>query len=100
MKTQIARSIAVLLLVLFFTQTTWATCGGGGGGGGGGMSGGGGSAPEVYYVPWKVFKVAEAPKQGLVLYWFPANNDEIKKSSLRESRTLSLYASQCVAMKL
>jgi tetratricopeptide (TPR) repeat protein len=100
MKTQLARSIALALLVLFFTQTTWATCGGGGGGGGGGMSGGGGSAPEVYNVPWKVFKVAEAPKQGLVLYWFPVNADEVKKSSLRESRTLSLYASQCVAMKL
>jgi tetratricopeptide (TPR) repeat protein len=100
MKTKTARSIAVALLVLFFTQTTWATCGGGGGGGGGGMSGGGGGAPTVYNVPWKVFKVKEAPTQGLVLYWFPANNDEVKKSSLRESRTLSLYASQCVAMEL
>src|SRR2546429_4414869 len=101
MKTQIFRSIAVALLVMFFTQTTWATCGGGGGGGGGGMSGGGGgSAPTVYNVPWKIFKVAEAPKQGLVLYWFPASNDEVKRSSLRESRTLSLYASQCVAMEL
>ena len=86
---------------MFFTQTTWATCGGGGGGGGGGMSGGGGGpAPTVYNVPWKIFKVAEAPKQGLVLYWFPASNDEVKRSSLRESRTLSLYASQCVAMEL
>ena len=62
--------------------------------------GGGGSAPTVYNVPWKIFKVAEAPKQGLVLYWFPASNDEVKRSSLRESRTLSLYASQCVAMEL
>src|SRR5438093_10262739 len=101
MKTQLARSIAVALLFLFFTQTTWATCGGGGGGGGGGMSGGGGgSSPTVYNVPWKIFKVKETPTQGLVLYWFPASNDEIKRSSLRESRTLSLYASQCVAMEL
>ena len=101
MKTKTARSITVALLVLFFTQTTWATCGGGGGGGGGGMSGGGGgSAAPVYVVPWKIFKVKEAPTSGLVLYWFPASNDEIKKSSLRESRTLSVYAAQCVAMEL
>src|SRR2546422_8053884 len=62
--------------------------------------GGGGSSPTVYNVPWKIFKVKEAPAQGLVLYWFPVSNDEIKRSSLRESRTLSLYATQCVAMEL
>src|SRR5438105_3316312 len=102
MKAQLARSVAVALLALFFAQSSWATCGGGGGGGGGGMSGGsgGGSGPTVYNVPWKIFKASDAPKQGLVLYWFPASNDEIRNSSLRESRTLSLYASQCVAMEL
>jgi len=100
MKTQTFRSIAVALLVMFFTQTTWATCGGGGGGGGGGMSGGGGGSAPVYNVPWKIFKVAEAPKQGLVLYWFPASQKEWQSSSLKESRTLSLYASQCVSMSV
>ena len=35
-----------------------------------------------------------------VLYWFPASKEEIQKSSLRQSRTLSLYASQCVSMEL
>src|SRR5207249_2278639 len=103
MKTQLFRSIAVALLVLFFAQTSWATCGGGGGGGGGGMSnggGGGGSNATTYPVPWKVYKANAAPAAGLVLYWFPASQTEIKSSSLRESRSLSLYASQCVAMEV
>src|SRR2546430_1105390 len=100
MKTQFFRSIAVALLVLFFAQSSWATCGGGGGGGGGGMNnggGGGGSNAPVYIVPWK--KASTAPAAGLVLYWFPASNNELKNSSLKESRILSLYASQCVAMQ-
>src|SRR5437588_12376181 len=102
MKTQIFRSIAVALLALFFVQSTFATCGGGGGGGGGGMSnngGGGGSNAPVYTVPWKVRKPTDAAAQGLVLYWFPASQSEMKNSSLRESRMLSLYASQCVSME-
>ena len=102
MKTQLFRSIAVALLALFFVQTSFATCGGGGGGGGGGMSagGGGGSNAPVYVVPWKQRKPQDAPPKGLVLYWFPASKDEYVKSSLRESRTLSVYASQCVAMEV
>src|SRR5437660_1115015 len=100
MKTQLFRSIAVALLGLFFAQSSWATCGGGGGGGGGGMNnggGGGGSNAPVYIVPWK--KASVAPAAGLVLYWFPASNNELRNSSLKESRILSLYASQCVAMQ-
>src|SRR5712671_4173061 len=102
MKTKLARSIAVALLALFFVQSAWATCGGGGGGGGGGMSGGGGggSAPETYPVPWKIRDAKTPPAKGLVLYWFPASKEELQKSSLRMSRTLSLYASQCVSMEL
>ncbi len=37
---------------------------------------------------------------GLVLYWFPASQNEVKNSSLLQSRSLSLYASQCVAMEV
>src|SRR5881275_584120 len=96
MKTQLFRSIAVALLVLFFAQSSWATCGGGGGGMNNGGGGGGSNAP-VYIVPWK--KASAAPAAGLVLYWFPASNNELKNSSLKESRILSLYASQCVAMQ-
>ncbi len=91
MKNQLFRSIAVALLALFFIQTSFATCGGGGGGGGGGMSnngGGGGSNTPVYIVPWKVRKPKDPPAMGLV------------HSSLRQSRALSLYASQCVSMEL
>src|SRR6184192_2485858 len=103
MKTLLARSITVALLALFFIQSSFATCGGGGGGGGGGMNsggGGGGSNAPVYVVPWKIRKATDAPAAGLVLYWFPASQNEIRSSSLRESRTLSLYASQCVSMEL
>src|SRR5258706_14787857 len=104
MNTKFARSIAVVLLALFFTQSSWATCGGGGGGGGGGMSNGGGggagNAP-TYPVPWKIYKTNDAPATGgLVLFWFPASQNEYKNSSLKESRTLSIYASQCVAMEV
>jgi len=103
MRTKFARSIAVALLALFFIQSSWATCGGGGGGGGGGMSnngGGGGSAAQTYPVPWKLYKAAEAPANGLVLYWFPASQNELKNSSMKESRKLSIYAKQCVAMEV
>ena len=102
MKTQLFRSIAFVLLALFFAQSSFATCGGGGGGGGGGMSGGGGggSNVETYPVPWKIRKATDKPPAGLVLYWFPATEAEIKNSSLRQSRTLSVYATQCVSMEL
>jgi len=65
------------------------------------MSNGGNntSSAPVYVVPWKVRKPSDAPAAGLILYWFPTSVDEMKKSSLRESRTLSLYASQCISME-
>ena len=103
MKTQLSRALATILIGLFSLSPAWATCGGGGGGGTGGVGGGGGKgsegpAPTVYMVPWKIWEAPSAPKKGLVLYWFPASNDEIKKSSLRQSRILTLYSAQCVTM--
>jgi tetratricopeptide (TPR) repeat protein len=102
MKTQLSRALATLLIVLFSLSPVWATCGGGGGGGTGGVGGGGGRgegpAPAVYMVPWKIWEQRTAPNKGLVLYWFPASDNELKKSSLRASRILTLYSSQCVAM--
>jgi tetratricopeptide (TPR) repeat protein len=100
MKTTIARSLATLLIGLFSVQSIWATCGGGGGGGVGGMSGGGGSNPTVYPVPWKNWTPKDAPSMGLVLFWFPASQEELNKSSLHNSRILSVYATQCVTMKV
>ena len=98
---QIAPPIATLLILLFVVSPVWATCGGGGGGGVGGVSGGGGgAAPTVYYVPWKVRKAEDPPAKGLVVYWFPASEIELKKSSLRASRPLSLYAAQCISMEV
>src|SRR5215213_5707205 len=101
MKTQLSRALATILVALFSLSPAWATCGGGGGGGTGGVGGGGkteGPSPAVYMVPWKMWEARTAPNKGLVLYWFPATNDEMKKSSLRASRILTLYSGQCVAM--
>jgi len=76
-----------------------ATCGGGGGGGTGGMGRGGGLADVVYQVPRKALTGAEKFEAGgLVVLWFPASENEWKNSSLRNSRALTLYASQCVTM--
>lgn len=101
MKTPLSRALATILIVLFSLSPAWATCGGGGGGGTGGVGGGNrteGPSPAVYKVPWKIWEARNSPQKGLVLYWFPASNDEVKKSSLLASRILTLYSSQCVAM--
>src|SRR5881227_3330152 len=86
MKTRITHPLSVLLALLLTSAPAWATCGGGGGGGVGGMSGGGGggsSNPIVYVVPWKLRAEKDQPPMGLVLYWFPLTNEELKRSSLR-----------------
>src|ERR1044072_3195227 len=101
MKTKLSRALATILMVLFSLSPAWATCGGGGGGGTGGVGGGGrreGPEPAVYKVPWKIWEARTAPNKGLILYWFPASNNEIKNSSLLASRILTLYSSQCVSM--
>jgi len=95
-----SRLMAVSMAILLLPFPGSATCGGGGGGGTGGMRGGGpGGNEEVYQVPWKVVDPKNAPPAGgLILYWFPSSVDEFKNSSLRYSRSLSLYSSQCVSM--
>ena len=64
------------------------------------MTGGAGGADEpTYHVPWRIVKSSDPPvKDGLVLYWFPTGQRELDKSSLRSSRILTLYASQCVTL--
>ncbi len=99
----VARSLSLLLITVFAVSPVWATCGGGGGGGVGGMSNGGGAGggnPTVYVVPWKPHTAKDPAPQGLVLYWFPATQEEYQKSSLRVSRPLSLFASQCISMEV
>jgi tetratricopeptide (TPR) repeat protein len=102
MKTQLSRALATLLITLFSLSPVWATCGGGGGGGTGGVGGGRseGPAPAVYKVPWLMFETRNVPQKGLILYWFPASNNELKQSSLWGSRILTLYSAQCVAMRV
>ena len=96
MKRKILSACAMTALVIV---DVLATCGGGGGGGTGGMGSGAMGSEVVYQVPWKVIDATNASVPGgLALYWFPASANELQKSSLRNSRTLSLYASQCVTM--
>src|SRR5215469_6318835 len=98
MKTPFARAIVLLLILFVAVPPSWATCGGGGGGGGGGISV---QPTEVYRVPWHIAAANDPPPSaGLVLYWFPSSNEELRVSSLRTSRTLTLYSSQCVAMEV
>ena len=105
MQTFLARfvSVVLIILLLFPAQPVLATCGGGGGGGMGGMRSGAesGAQPDeqVYHVPWRVIKPEDPPvTAGILLYWFPTGAVEVSKSSLRSSRTLTLYAAQCVTM--
>lgn len=103
MKTQLSRLLATLLITLFALSPAWATCGGGGGGGTGGVAGGpssSGPTPTVYKVPWRLWEARSAAQKGLVLYWFPASNDEARKSPLHTSRILTLYSAQCVTMSI
>lgn len=62
----------------------------------GGMGGGGNT--QTYPVPWKAIQATDTLKEGLALYWLPSSQTEFDRSSLRESRTLSNYATQCVTM--
>jgi len=103
MNTRFSRALATFLIVLISSSPAWATCGGGGGGGTGGVGGGGantGPAPTVYKVPWDIWEARKAPNRGLILYWFPASQTELEKSSLRSSRILTLYSAQCVSMRV
>jgi tetratricopeptide (TPR) repeat protein len=99
MKRRIAGSLSILTIVFLVVVDVLATCGGGGGGGTGGMGGMGGGAETVFPVPWKVVNASDQVSPGgLAVYWFPASQNELEKSSLRNSRALSLYSQQCVLM--
>lgn len=99
MKAWTYRPIWIACLVVLGVAEIWATCGGGGGGGTGGMSGGSMGNEEVFPVPWKNVRADEALAPGsLVVYWFPSSQVEFDRSSLRNSRALTLRAAQCVTM--
>ena len=84
----LTRALTLLLITVVIVSPVWAG------------GGGGGSTPTVYYVPWKVRAPKDPAPMGLVLYWFPASMEELQKSSLRASRPLSLYATQCISMEV
>lgn len=56
--------------------------------------------PHVSLVPWKVLEPGNDVKSPLVLFWIPASRDEVRRSELLTSDELTLYASQCVAMRV
>ena len=99
MKRRVTRTtVTVVLAVGLLVTDLLATCGGGGGGGTGGMGSGMGNQ-QVYPVPWKNAKLGDPiDRAGLALYWFPASQNELEKSSLRNSRLLALSAAQCVSL--
>src|SRR5262249_13481591 len=99
-RSMMRKAASIASLVFLVVVDVLATCGGGGGGGTGGMGGGAGAMAEVVYqVPWKALTgVEKLDAGGLVVYWFPASENEWKNSSMRNSRTLTLYAGQCVTM--
>ena len=52
-------------------------------------------------VPWKVLEPGAEPEQSpLILFWIPASRDELRRSELLASDELTLYSSQCVAMRV
>jgi len=103
-RTSFIRLLAAVLIFLMLPSPVWATCGGGGGGGVGGMSSGASGMTveqETYPVPWRLRGPKDPPlTEGLVMFWFPTGVDELRRSSLRNSRILTLYASHCVSMEV
>jgi hypothetical protein len=60
------------------------------------------SADESYValVPWRVLDVDTKVDAPLVLYWIPASTEELRRSELLTSDALTLFSSQCVAMRV
>jgi len=59
-----------------------------------------GDPPHVSMVPWKIIKPRDEVHAPLVLFWIPSSPDEVRHSELLTSDELTLYSSQCVAMRV
>jgi hypothetical protein len=59
-----------------------------------------GDPPHLSLVPWKVVEPDDDLRAPLVLFWIPASRDEVRHSKLLTSDELTLYSSQCVAMRV
>lgn len=53
------------------------------------------------FVPWKVIKAGDEPGHAAMsVYWVPASRDDFRRSELLRSDELTMYSSQCVAMRV
>lgn len=59
-----------------------------------------GGNPHVSLVPWKLLEPGQEVRSPLVVFWIPASPDELRRSDLLTSDELTLYSSQCVAMRV
>lgn len=59
-----------------------------------------GETPHVSLVPWKIVEPGVEVHAPLILFWVPASRDELRRSKLLTSEELTLYSSQCVAMRV
>ena len=59
-------------------------------------------AGEAYValVPWQVVEPAAEVDAPLALFWIPASADELRRSAMLTSDDLTLFSSQCVAMRV
>jgi hypothetical protein len=59
-------------------------------------------AGEAYValVPWRVVEPASKVDAPLALFWIPASVEELRHSELLTSDDLTLFSSQCVAMRV
>src|SRR5438128_11873429 len=56
-------------------------------------------AGPISFVPWKVLMPGDTPARApLTLFWIPASSDDFKHSELLFSRSLTSFATQCVAL--
>jgi len=59
-----------------------------------------GEPSRLSLVPWKVVEPGDDVHAPLILFWIPASRDEVRRSDLLTSDELTLYSSQCVAMRV
>ncbi|HEU4888243.1 MAG TPA: hypothetical protein VFV49_10175 [Thermoanaerobaculia bacterium] len=59
-------------------------------------------AGEAYValVPWQVVEPHATVDAPLALFWIPASTEELRRSELLTSDDLTLFSSQCVAMRV
>lgn len=59
-----------------------------------------GGEAYVALVPWRVLEPESKVDAPLALFWIPSSVDELRHSELLTSDDLTLYSSQCVAMRV